>query len=652
MSGLDILGGEMVMPELPNVGDEFAGYLLRSVLGRGHMGVVYEAENPRLGNVVALKVLEPELAADDTFRTRFLEETRIAASMNHPHVIPIHDMGSSDGLVYIAMHYVSGTDLRQMIAKRGRLQPETAVFLLSQAARALDAAHRMGLVHRDVKPENLLIERGNDDPGHVYLADFGFSKRGMPSGGLTSTEQFPGSVGYVAPEQIRGRLLYGSADQYSLGCVLYECLTGRVPFEKDLGAATVSAHAEEHFARPGLLWTDSPPTVDEVFAKALAEEPGDRYNTCREFMQAASVALDDVVLDDMATAPLLSGDSRALASEAEPSVYLAATAGYAAAQTPGDYLAEVAPAVAGYQEELTREAPDLPAGVPAEESTFAAVQPESPSGRLQTRWLVIAAVLLLACAGIGASAYAALSRSSASQAKAAAPTSSAMARSTMTHRAHVGPLMQVLTAADTSKGAMGKLPPSSCRQQGTTMVICTAPSPGIASATFTTYPTRTALFSAYRAEVKSLNSRHYRQNVKDCGLAAPSPYGEIAWNHQERHSRAYTIGQMIAGKVPVQIAMGRMACVVARHSEDIVWTTDYGKLLGVVIGNGSHTDVWYWWVAVHHNVVFPGTPMDMGSKAPLMSGAPMPTTSASGSPSMSPSAMPSPSMTASMSTSP
>jgi hypothetical protein len=265
---------------------------------------------------------------------------------------------------------------------------------------------------------------------------------------------------------------------------------------------------------------------------------------------------------------------------------------------------------------------------------------------------VIAAALLLACAGIGASAYAALSRSSASQAKAAAPTSSAMARSTMTHRAHVGPLMRVLTAADTSRGAMSMLPSSSCKQQGTTTVICTAPSPGIASATFTTYPTRTALFSAYRAEVKSLNSGHYRQNVKDCGLAAPSPYGEIAWNHQERHSRAYTIGQMIAGKVPVQTAMGRMACVMASHSEDIVWTTDYGKLLGVVIGNGSHTDVWYWWVAVHHNVVFPGTPMDMGSKAPLMAGAPMPTISASGSPSMSPSAMPSPSMTASISTSP
>ncbi|HJZ06711.1 MAG TPA: serine/threonine-protein kinase, partial [Trebonia sp.] len=140
------------MPELPLVGDEFAGYRLRSVLGRGGMSVVFQAEHPRLGNVVAIKVLAPELASDDVFRTRFLEESRIAASMNHPNVIPIHDMGASDGLLYIVMRYVSGTDLRQMIKKRGRLQPEVAVFLLSQAARALDAAHAKGLVHRDVKP--------------------------------------------------------------------------------------------------------------------------------------------------------------------------------------------------------------------------------------------------------------------------------------------------------------------------------------------------------------------------------------------------------------------------------------------------------------------------------------------------------------------
>src|ERR1700722_3644061 len=281
------------MPELPLVGDEFAGYRLRAVLGRGGMSTVYQAENPRLGNVIALKVLAPELATDDVFRTRFLEESRIAAAMNHPHVIPIHDMGSTDGLLYIAMRCVSGTDLRQMISKRGRLLPDTAIFLISQAARALDAAHRRGLVHRDVKPANLLAERGNDDPDpdHLYLADFGITKPAIGRTGLTATGAFLGTIDYVAPEQIRALSVLGMADQYPLGCVLYECLTGRVPFEKDLDAAIIWAHVEEPPTRLTLLRPDLPAAIDEVFARVLAKQPGDRYENCREFMGAARQAL-------------------------------------------------------------------------------------------------------------------------------------------------------------------------------------------------------------------------------------------------------------------------------------------------------------------------------------------------------------------------
>jgi serine/threonine protein kinase len=281
------------MPELPLVGEEFAGHRLISVLGRGGMSIVFRAENPRLGNVIALKVLDPSLADDDVFRTRFLEESRIAAAMNHPNVIPIHDMGSSGGLLYIAMRYVTGTDMRQMLKKRGRLQPETAIHLLSQAARALDAAHRRGLVHRDVKPGNLLVERANDDtdPDHVYLADFGITKHQGGRTGLTSTGAFLGTLDYVAPEQIRGISVLGLADQYSLGCVLYECLTGRVPFEKDLDAAIIWAHMEESPTQPTVLRPDLPPAVDEVFARVLAKNPGERYETCRDFIAAARDAL-------------------------------------------------------------------------------------------------------------------------------------------------------------------------------------------------------------------------------------------------------------------------------------------------------------------------------------------------------------------------
>src|SRR6476659_7072228 len=254
------------MTGLPLVGDEFAGYRTRAVLGRGGMSVVYQAENLRLSSVIALKVLAPELASDDVFRARFLEESRIAASLNHPNVIPIYDMGSQDDLLYIAMRYVSGTDMRQMIKKRGRILPATAL---------------------------LLIGRGSDDgdPDHVYLADFGITKHAMSRSGLTSTGQFLGTIDYVAPEQIRGTSVLGLADQYSLGCVLYECLTGRVPFEKDLDAAIIWAHVEETPTMPTVLRPDLPPEVDQVFGRVLAKRPDERYGSCREFVQAARLAL-------------------------------------------------------------------------------------------------------------------------------------------------------------------------------------------------------------------------------------------------------------------------------------------------------------------------------------------------------------------------
>ncbi len=281
------------MADIPLVGEEFAGYRLLSVLGRGGMSIVFRAENPRLGNVIALKVLDPELANNDVFRSRFLEESRIAASMNHPNVIPIHDTGSSDGLLYIAMRYVSGTDLRQMLKQRGALPADEAVFLVSQAARALDAAHRRGLVHRDVKPANLLVEQGTDegDPEHVYLTDFGITKHQDGVSGLTSAGALLGTIDYIAPEQVRGMSVLGMADQYSLGCVLYECLTGRLPYEKDFGTAIMWAHVEEPpipatTARPGL-----PRAIDDVFSRVLAKLPGERYDSCRAFMNDAGRAL-------------------------------------------------------------------------------------------------------------------------------------------------------------------------------------------------------------------------------------------------------------------------------------------------------------------------------------------------------------------------
>jgi serine/threonine protein kinase len=281
-----------VTPSLPLVGQDFAGYRLRAVLGRGGMSVVYEAENVRLGNTVALKVLAPELSTDDTFRARFLKESRLAASLNHPNVIPIYDTGPSDELLYIAMRYVAGSDLRTVLNTHGRISPDQALPLIGQVGRALDAAHRLGLVHRDVKPANVLIEPGSDgDPDHVYIADFGITKHTLSASGLTATGQLVGTIDYIAPEQIQGKPVDGRTDIYSLGCVLYECLTGQVPFVKDLDAAVIWAHVEEPPTPPSAIRPELAGGIDEVMMRALAKDPDDRYPNCREFVAAARAAL-------------------------------------------------------------------------------------------------------------------------------------------------------------------------------------------------------------------------------------------------------------------------------------------------------------------------------------------------------------------------
>ena len=297
------------MVTLPMVGDELAGYRLRGVLGRGGMSVVYEAENPRLGSTVALKVLAPELATNDLFRARFLRESRIAASLNHPNVIPIYDMGSHEDLLFIAMRYVVGADLRAVLKAQRVLTPDQALLLIGQAGRALDAAHRHGLVHRDVKPGNILIERGSDDesePDHVYLSDFGLSKHAASRSGLTATGEFMGTIDYISPEQIRGHPVDGRADIYSLGCVLYECLTGRVPFSKDINAAVIWAHVEEMPTAPSSVQPTLPPSIDHALAKALAKDPADRYATCRELVAAIRAALPGATPDVPHSATVLS----------------------------------------------------------------------------------------------------------------------------------------------------------------------------------------------------------------------------------------------------------------------------------------------------------------------------------------------------------
>ena len=273
-------------------GTELAGYRVEGVLGRGGMGVVYLATDLQLKRRVALKILAPELAQDQAFRDRFVRESETAASLEDPNVVPIHEAGEADGQLFIAMRYVEGTDLGTLIREMGQLDPIRTASIVSQVASALDAAHERGLVHRDVKPANILISRRDRSRGeHVYLTDFGLIRRMAHATSLTKTGQFMGTIDYVAPEQIRGQQVDGRADVYSLGCVLYECLTGRAPFAGDIEVAVLYAQLEEPSPKPTALRPELPAAVDDVVAKAMAKQPQDRYGTAGALAEDAREAL-------------------------------------------------------------------------------------------------------------------------------------------------------------------------------------------------------------------------------------------------------------------------------------------------------------------------------------------------------------------------
>ena len=231
------------------VGSVLAGYLIEGLIGRGGMGAVYRAQEQGLGRKVALKVIAPDLADDSRFRERFLRESRVAASLDHPHVVPIFNAGEENGSLFLAMRYVDGTDLGHLLEEEGALDSVRAIALLEQVAEALDAAHEQGLVHRDVKPSNVLISRAGGKE-HCYLADFGLTKRTGSLSGVSAPGDVVGTLEYVAPEQITGDEVDTRADLYSLGCVLYESLTGQSPFPRATDVALLWAHVHEEPTPP------------------------------------------------------------------------------------------------------------------------------------------------------------------------------------------------------------------------------------------------------------------------------------------------------------------------------------------------------------------------------------------------------------------
>ncbi|GAA4186120.1 hypothetical protein GCM10022252_17590 [Streptosporangium oxazolinicum] len=266
------------------IGREVAGYQVEDIIGKGGMAVVYLAIDPRLNRRVALKILNPLLGEDDRFRQRFVLESRTVASIDHPNIIPIYEADTADdGTLYIAMRYVDGPDLRKLFYDRGPMPVSQVSRIFAQVAAALDTAHAHDLVHRDVKPANILIA-GHTEGDHAYLTDFGITKHRTSISGLTQTNQFIGTPRYMSPEQINKEHIDGRCDQYGLACVVYEALSGRLPFQRDNEIALLWAHLAETPTPLTTLRPELPLEVDGVMMRALAKSPEQRYDTCGQFI--------------------------------------------------------------------------------------------------------------------------------------------------------------------------------------------------------------------------------------------------------------------------------------------------------------------------------------------------------------------------------
>lgn len=272
------------------IGTRIGPYQIEQLVGRGGMGVVYAGRHVRLNRRAAIKVLAPELASDPSFRERFIRESELAASLDHPNIIPVYDADEFEDLLFIAMRFAEGEDLKSLLASQHRLPMDRTLGILEQVASALDYAHENALVHRDVKPGNVMIERHPRGGDRVFLTDFGLVRRLDSATRLTKVGSFVGTLAYAAPEQFDRREVDGRADQYSLGCVLFECLSGTVPFERDSEAQVMFAHINEPPPRITNADPNVPAAVDDVLERAMSKLPTDRFATCGEMIGAARAA--------------------------------------------------------------------------------------------------------------------------------------------------------------------------------------------------------------------------------------------------------------------------------------------------------------------------------------------------------------------------
>jgi pSer/pThr/pTyr-binding forkhead associated (FHA) protein len=325
-------------------GTVIAGCRVEEVIAHGDMGVVYRAEELALQREVALKLILPEHSAEERYRRRFQRESLVAAAIDHPNVIPILDAGDENGVLYITMRLVEGTDLRSLISGQGRLDPLKAARIIRQIGAALDAAHSRGLIHRDVKPPNVLLAR-ND---HVYLTDFGLGKRTDEEGGMTHQASIVARADYVAPELILNQRIDARADIYSLGCMLYETLTGEPPFARWQEGPAELAHLNAPRPSPRQVAPDLPPAFDEVVQRAMATDPGERYPSAGDLGEAALVAAGGLQKASPWSV-VATGEAAPVGAVAGPVASPAAPPAAAPAAPPaaGDYGDQAAPVAVG-----------------------------------------------------------------------------------------------------------------------------------------------------------------------------------------------------------------------------------------------------------------------------------------------------------------
>src|SRR5215831_3494327 len=391
------------LPPLPGrlaPGSQLAGYRCEEEIGRGGMAVVYRAYDDHLDRRVALKVLAPDLARDEVFRARFIQESRIAAAAEHPNIIPVFSAGEADGVLYIAMRYVPDGDVRTLIDRVGPLPAARACALIAQAASALDAAHARGLVHRDVKPTNMLLEISprTSRPDHLYLSDFGLAKPSAAATGLTATGQFFGTVDYVAPEQIQGEPLDGRTDQYALACTAFEMLSGSPPFQRENMMAVISAQLSDPPPSLSARVPGLPAAADQVIAKALAKSPAGRYDRCSDFAEAllaaclpgatgAGAGLSGIPYSPTRAAMPMTPATVADAGGAGPAQPPSATPGYPAAGAGHPAAgAGYPPAGTGYPAAGAGFPPPPPAGFPPQPPIRTGFPPPAEPDPATLRW--------------------------------------------------------------------------------------------------------------------------------------------------------------------------------------------------------------------------------------------------------------------------